>query len=134
MACFHNQTVKWKKYNWFALQGKHAERCYGKLLKGVSKILRGVTEKDWEMISKKYCKVFYKTTETCSAKILKGVQQKHWKVLCKNCWGKLHTLTQTNNFFVTHGLGLFLLTLRPLFLGCPKIKYSLTDIVSSYNN
>ena len=64
--------------------------------------------KYWEMISKKYCEVFRKTTETCSAKILKGVitclevffqtteklsgkllkafMQKYWYLVCKKYW------------------------------------------------
>ena len=56
------------------------QNCWGEFLN----ILGSVMQKYWEMMLKKWCKLFYKTTEICPTKIIKGVLQNYWYVVCKN--------------------------------------------------
>lgn len=119
----------WNGEDGFSGEGFHksANRYSANILRGVLqncwreflKIQGGDMEKYLEMISKKYCEVFCKTTVVCSGKLtkiilktlLKGLLQNFWKVFCKNirrcsakilkgdlqnCWGEFYTPLSKN--------------------------------------
>ena len=90
--------------------------------------------KNWEMMPKKFCEVFCKITQICSAKILKGVLwkklrrffakilmgilQKYREVFCRITKGSSTLWRQMNNFFVkAQRLGLFPVISWPSTLG-----------------